>query len=221
MLDKDYPQEYIKGEVIFFGKRFLVTPDVLIPRLETETLVRRAREILQKEAYDTLIDIGSGSGIIWTSCAEYARKVIFTDISAEALEVTKKNFILNCDGKSVEFLHWSLFEPIQSRIEELSQVLIVSNLPYIRQDDWGNMSADTHFEPKLALFGWEVTGFELYEEFFRQLKDFTWEDLSTICLIEFGYDQREICENLLKTYGWEYRFFADYAGIERFCEIRT
>lgn len=59
MRDKDYPEEYIQGEVTFFGKRFFVTPDVLIPRLETEVLVRRARDILSHHEIDTLIDIGS------------------------------------------------------------------------------------------------------------------------------------------------------------------
>ncbi len=220
MRDKDYPEEYIQGEVTFFGKRFFVTPDVLIPRLETEVLVRRARDILSHHEIDTLIDIGSWSGIIWTSCADSVRKVIFTDISLRALAVTQTNFALHGKVWSAEFLHGSLLEPIQWRANEFQKLLIVTNLPYIREEDWWNMSADTHFEPKLALFGWEETGFELYESFFEQLDIFSSTIPSLICLIEFGYDQREICEQILNSYGWKHTFFADYAGIERFCEIK-
>ena len=57
-----YPEEYLTGKVNFFGRDFVVTPDVLIPRLETESLVRRARQILQSSSKPTVIvDIGCGS----------------------------------------------------------------------------------------------------------------------------------------------------------------
>ncbi len=88
------------------------------------------------------------------------------------------------------------------------------------------MSPDTRHEPHLALFGGEQTGFELYERLFDQLSRIAplirggvgfsaWK-----CLFEFGYDQRDIAEEILKKYPqWEYSFFADYAGVERFGEI--
>jgi release factor glutamine methyltransferase len=61
---RDYPHEYITGTLTFFGREFLVTPDVLIPRLETEGLVRRARAIQKIEKFEHIVDIGCGSGII-------------------------------------------------------------------------------------------------------------------------------------------------------------
>ena len=73
------------------------------------------------------------------------------------------------------------------------------------------MSPDTRFEPELALFGGEDTGFELYEQFFKALVLFRTKVESIICIIEFGYDQREISEEILSKYGWKYVFFADYA----------
>jgi methylase of polypeptide subunit release factors len=79
------------------------------------------------------------------------------------------------------------------------------------------MSPDTRHEPELALFGGNITGFEMYERLFAQLSTFNFQ--RSILIIEFGFDQREIAEKVIASYGWEYEFFSDYAGVERFCEI--
>jgi hypothetical protein len=83
------------------------------------------------------------------------------------------------------------------------------------------MSADTVHEPRLALFGWEKTGFEIYDRLFEEF-DFMelWDYAPIKLLYEFWFDQREIAEQVVKKYPlWEYSFFADYAGVERFGEI--
>ena len=164
---ENYPEEYIHGEVEFFGKKFFVNENVLIPRLETESLVRRARKILANESFVSVADIGSGSGIIGISVADLVKEIFFIDISKNALEVARKNFEKNleqyfpdCDGK----------------------ILLLTNLPYIKNDDWENMSEDTRFEPKNALFGGEKTGFELYEKLFTEIFE---KNLHGVILIEF------------------------------------
>jgi len=289
----DYPEEYITGKVTFFGREFKVTPDVLIPRLETEWLVRRARKYLEKSAQrrvhtvewnnnfpetiqlsnhptiwpsdqpTIIIDIGCGSGIIGTSVADLADEVVFLDISPEALRVAEENFRTHFPEKKAQFIVSDLLGelPLQRESREAgrdlvseqkssvtswqllckgaSRILFLANLPYIKARDWEYMSADTHFEPELALFGGEETGFEMYERLFEQIWDYSahcrvhtveWNNnfLETIwppyyptiwLCIEFGFDQREIAEETIKKYGWEYEFFQDYAGIERFCEI--
>lgn len=214
-MQKDYPEEYITGKVQFFGRDFVVTPDVLIPRLETEGLVRRARKIIEQEHIQTVVDIGTGSGIIATSCADLVDSVVLLDISEKALEVAKKNFRTHFPSKKIDFTVSDLLSNLP--IFQPSSTLFVANLPYIKQDDWENMSPDTRHEPRLALFGWERTGFELYEKLFEQ---FQRKDIHGILLIEFGFDQRQVAEEVLRPYPWKYEFFADYAGIERFAEIR-
>jgi len=92
---ENYPEEYIHGEVEFFGKKFLVNENVLIPRLETESLVRRARKILANESFVSVADIGSGSGIIGISVADLVKEIFFIDISKNALEVARQNFEKN------------------------------------------------------------------------------------------------------------------------------
>ena len=99
----------------FYGRDFIVTPDVLIPRLETESLVRRARLVLdtmrsgknnsvQNEVRIVVVDIGCGSGIIVTSVADLADEVIFLDISEEALKIAEKNFRTHFPEKKAQFI---------------------------------------------------------------------------------------------------------------------
>lgn len=100
-------------------------------------------------------------------------------------------------------------------------ILIVTNLPYIKTNDWENMSADTVHEPSLALFGGEHTGFELYEKLFAQIPDFIqkYTPQKLVILAEMGEDQEEIATKILESYGWKFSFFADCFGIRRFMRI--
>lgn len=222
----DYPIEYIEWKVRFFGRDFIVTPDVLIPRLETEWLVRRARSLIQLrnanyEMPTTIVDIGCGSGIIGTSVADLADEVIFLDISPAALTIAEQNFRTHFPEKKAQFIISDLLSGFQLPTSN-SKLLFLTNLPYIKDEDWKNMSADTVHEPKLALFGGEKTGFELYERLFEQFTQLPiFQESSTVrVLYEFWFDQREVAEAIVKKYPkWEYSFFADYAGAERFGEI--
>jgi release factor glutamine methyltransferase len=209
-----YPEEYITGIVTFFGREFRVTPDVLIPRLETESLVRRARSIQEREKYARIVDIGCGSGIIGTSIADLADMVVFLDISEPALTIARGNFESHYQEKDAQFILSDLLWDFEKNSD--IPTLFLANLPYIKNEDWEHMSPDTRYEPELALFWGDVSGFELYEKLFDQLLSghFTWK-----VLIEFGFDQREVAEKVIQSYGWKYQFFPDYSGIERFGEL--
>lgn len=213
----NYPEEYKIWFVEFLQKKFFVNPSVLIPRLETEVLIKRVRKFLQNSNTPKIIvDIGSGSGIIGISLADLANEIYFIDISADALEVAKKNFYHNFADKEASFVISDLLENLN--LDNKKELIFVSNLPYIKNNDWQNMSEDTIFEPKLALFGGEKTGFELYEKLFFQLKE---KNFSGKIFIEFGFDQKEIAKNFLEKNfkQWKTEFFSDYAGITRFAEI--
>ncbi len=175
----------------FFGREFIVTPDVLIPRLETESLVRRARKILQHSNTPTLqhsivVDIGCGSGIIGTSVADLADEVIFLDISPAALLIAERNFRTHFPEKKAQFIVSDLLSDLPSNIPRFqdSNIHYLTNLPYIKAEDWENMSPDTRHEPRLALFGGESTGFELYERLFDQISSLpTLQHSNTLTLI--------------------------------------
>lgn len=146
----DYPEEYITGKVTFFGREYSVTPDVLIPRLETESLVRRARDILKSRKFAKVVDIGCGSGIIGTSVAELADEVIFLDISEAALRVTEANLRAHFPEKKAEFILSDLITDmlLASSTYSAANTLFLTNLPYIRSEDWEHMSPDTRHEPR-------------------------------------------------------------------------
>ena len=150
-----YPQEYLDGEVEFFYLRFFVTPDVLIPRLETETLVRTAISFIKSESIDTVLDIGTGSGIIPISLKKHlpSLQVYGGDISPKALHIAEKNNAYHTTD--VTFFQSDLLQAfIKTPIATLMhrRILLTANLPYIKLDDWEHMSLDTKYEPKLALF---------------------------------------------------------------------
>mgnify|MGYP005821621371 CR=1 FL=1 len=150
------PLQHILGTQEFFGLEFEVTPDVLIPRHDTETLVTEA--LLRKPGAASVLDIGTGSGCIAVALAKQLpdAKVAAIDISAAALTVARRNADRN--GVMVEFLAGSLLEPVAGR----SFDLIVSNPPYIPAADIEALEPEVRdHEPKGALDG-GTDGLDVY-----------------------------------------------------------
>jgi release factor glutamine methyltransferase len=149
-LQKQEPLAQIVGETEFFGLRFLVNRHTLIPRPETEELVDW---VIKENANSdtTILEIGTGSGCIPISLKKHltAAQVTSYDISLEALEVARKNALLNTvvvDFQQVDILSAAIDEAAQWDI-------IVSNPPYIAQKEFDSMDKNvTDYEPHLALF---------------------------------------------------------------------
>ena len=217
--DPDYPEEYRQWYVVYLGKRFHVTRDVLIPRLETEVLIKRAKKIVREKPQYTILDLWTGSGIIAISLAEFSWKTVYaSDISDRALKIAKENARRNTAPWKIHFRNSNLLEDIPKNILRKIPLLITANLPYVRAGDLENMSSDTRYEPPIALFGWHETGFEIYERLFEEIR--ARELTDTILLVEFWHDQDKRVASIMKKYpSWKYTFFRDYRGIERFMEI--
>ena len=127
-LERGEPLPYILGRWEFFGLAFEVTPDVLIPRPETELLVERAIGWLQAHpGFRHAADVGTGSGCIGIALAANIPdlQVMGSDISPAAVKMAQRNAVKNGVGKRMEFLRCNLFPP------ETEYDLIVANLPYI------------------------------------------------------------------------------------------
>jgi release factor glutamine methyltransferase len=141
------PVAYILGEKEFYGRLFKVTPDVLIPRPETELLVEAALEQLSKDRPAQILDMGTGSGCIAISLALARPDCIVTavDASAAALAVA----ITNADRllARVEFLSSNWFFGLHGRQFDI----IVSNPPYVARDDMHLSLRDLPYEPLTAL----------------------------------------------------------------------
>ncbi len=148
------PLQYITGETEFWGLTIKVTPDVLIPRPETELLVEEALKIGAAE----ILDIGTGSGCIAITLAKNLPNahITATDIAKEALEVARKNAEASGVADRIEFVladvaPWKSFEAANKTFD-----LIVSNPPYIATHELDSLQPEvSRFEPRQALDGGE------------------------------------------------------------------
>ena len=156
------PIQYVLGKTTFMDLEFKVNSSVLIPRPETEELIR----LILKEVIDEkeILDIGTGSGCIAISLAKNLSnaKVTALDISSDALEVAKENAKLN--NVSIEFINADIFE-FQS---DKKYDIIVSNPPYITESQKFEMKKNVlNFEPGLALFVEDVNPLIFYNRIFN------------------------------------------------------
>jgi len=148
-LEKDVPIQYIIGETEFYGLKFRLTPDVLIPRPETEELVDWIIKETAKGKI-SILDIGTGSGCIAISLAKHfpEAKVSAIDISSIALAVAEENARLN--QVQVDFLQ---VDVLNDEIPDKLWDVIVSNPPYVRNSEKEEMQANVlDYEPHTALF---------------------------------------------------------------------
>lgn len=203
------PLQHILGTQEFFGLEYEVSPDVLIPRHDTETLVMEA--VARMPAARSVLDIGTGSGCIAIALAKQlsAASVAASDISAEALDVARRNADRN--GVSVEFLHGSLLAPLAGR----SFDLIVSNPPYIPSADIAGLEPEVRDnDPRRALDG-GADGLDIYRLLIpsaaAHLNPSGW------LLVEVGVDQAAAVAQLFRAAGGygEPVTARDPGGIER------
>lgn len=157
------PYAYIAGAAGFYGREFRVTPDVLIPRPETEHLIEDALDDLRGERNARIADIGTGSGAIAITLAlELPQaQVVATDVSVAALAVARENARLL--DATVDFLHSSLASELDGRFRA-----VLANLPYVPTTGIPVAPDPVSFEPRLALDGGD-DGLDLYHALLAQL----------------------------------------------------
>lgn len=145
------PVAYICGEKEFMGLAFKVTPSVLVPQPDTETLVEAAIERLRGKKSPQIADICTGSGAIALALAHYLPEtsVAATDISADALEIAKQNAKALELSERVQFFEGDLLAPLAGKTFDA----IVSNPPYIPGADIESLPREVRAEPRIALDG--------------------------------------------------------------------
>lgn len=218
------PIEYIINKAEFYWIDFFVDNRVLIPRNDTEILVKEAL----KEAWNILVDIWTGSSCIAISIIKntsYFEKCYVVDISSKALEVSKINIKKHWLKDIVEQVEWDLLSPpilLNKWSVKLKDIIITANLPYIKNWDHNNMSQETiKHEPSIALYWWESTGFELYEELIQQILELIKiNKLNKITLfIEIWFDQYEYSKRYLKSLNLKHKHFKDNSWVYRCIKI--
>ena len=207
------PVAYLTGHKEFMGLNFAVTPDVLIPRPDTEILAQGIIEHLQEFKHDLkLADLGTGSGAICVSILKFVENVTAAavDISKKALEIAQFNAEkFNVDDR-IKFYEGNLFEPLAGQVFDV----IVSNPPYITSEEMKTLQPEIEDEPKLALDG-GADGLNFYRKIIDDAPKFLSD--GGLLAMEVGLNQSEAVRKMIQdngNFGYT-QTWKDLAGIER------
>jgi release factor glutamine methyltransferase len=206
------PIQYIIGETEFYGLPFRVTPDVLIPRPETELLVEKIIHLGPLYRKPRLVDVGTGSGAIAIAFAHDWSHAAVTaiDISASALALARRNAELIGFADCIRFLQGDLLAPVAQEQFEI----IVSNPPYVPSTDRDALAVEVRdHEPALALFA-GPDGLDIYRRLIPQA--FACLVPGGFLVLEIGYGQSESIAELLAASGFsQIEFIPDLRSIPR------
>jgi len=176
---KNHPLAYLLKEKYFYGYKFKVNKNVLIPRWESEAIVDEIINIIKNNPLEkySIFDIGTGSGCIIISVAKELEKKFpkvnidklkAIDISSQALKIAKQNYILNKINKKIEFLKSDLLKSIINNTRTSNTNLIISaNLPYLKKEQLKHPTIK--YEPNLALYG-GLKGLDYYQQLLLEIK---------------------------------------------------
>ncbi len=206
------PIQHITGETEFYGLPFRVTPDVLIPRPETEHLVEHVIALAAQFHSPRIVDAGTGSGAIAIALAHALNEAQLTaiDISDSALAIARENAERNGVASRIRFHEGNLLEPVAGQRFDV----VVSNPPYVPTSDRDTLSVEVRdFEPALALFAGK-DGLDLYRQLIPAA--FTLLAPGGFVALEIGYGQSEAIRALLSDAGFaRIEFMPDLQGILR------
>ncbi|MEM8884135.1 MAG: peptide chain release factor N(5)-glutamine methyltransferase [Planctomycetota bacterium] len=203
------PVAYLTGTKEFYGIALEVTPDVLVPRPETELIVDRARALEPKR----ILEIGTGSGAIAVACAARLPEatIVATDIAPEALAVARRNAESFADR--IEFREGDLFEPVgdDERFD-----LIATNPPYVAI---GDAMPNVHdHEPHVALYA-GADGLDIVRRLLAEAPRYLVPGGTLLC--EIADEQSAAVRELAEPHFAEIEFHADLAGMLRTLEAKT
>lgn len=217
------PLQYITGKQEFWGLDFFVTPDVLIPRPETELLVEAAVKIAKDAGHAaTIVDLCTGSGCIAVSVAKELgdARIFATDTSARALAIARKNAQKHGVSGRIRFLEGDLYGPL-AELDLLGRVDVISaNPPYIRSGDLPMLQAEVKdYEPEAALIA-GPEGTEIQKIIIDKATAFLKKQGSLI--MEMGMGQAEALTGMVAadTAYDKPEIRKDLAGIDRVIVVR-
>jgi len=220
------PTQYITGHQEFWGLDFVVNPEVLIPRPETEHAVEQVLHLARrsgwpKDARLRIVDVGTGSGCIALALAsELPRAILFgADISRPALVVASRNAVRLRMPERVKFLESDLLARFLDKDFIGTFDFVVSNPPYVGEGDLDKVQREVRqFEPRIA-WGNLARGDETYARLFPQALDAL--KPGGFVVVEIGYNMRDQVLALLGP-GWtEIEVMPDLAGIPRVVSARN
>ena len=218
------PLPYILGNTEFMGLEFKVSPDVLIPRQETEILVEKVISLLRAQGSELraadILELGTGSGCIAVSLAKFLDnvRITATDISKNALKIAEINAKLNQVDDKIRFVKSDLFAQNSQLATHFD--IIISNPPYIASDEIDQLQPEIKYEPRIALEA-GIDGLKFIRRIILEAGRFL--KTGGFLVLEIGFDQKRKVENIFKNSGhFEIiEFIKDYSGIDRVVIARS
>jgi release factor glutamine methyltransferase len=215
------PVSYITGEREFMGLSFKVNSGTLIPRPETELLVEEAVKLIKKRKLSLVLEIGTGSGNIAVSIAKLAGgvKVFSSDASLDALRVAQGNADAHGVADRVVLKHGDLFEALRGEGLEGAFDMIVSNPPYIADDEKAALAPELSFEPSAALFG-GGDGLDFYRSIAGGAGNFLKQ--GGFLLFELNSNRSAGIQQITAEAGYKIeKIIKDYSNLERVLTARS
>lgn len=206
------PIQHIIGLADFMGEKFIVNPSVLIPRDETELLVRHAIDVINSKNFKMILDVGTGSGCIACMIAKYtASQVIGLDVSTDALNTALDNASkLNLNNRAI-FRKSDIFSNVKPG-ETFD--MIVSNPPYIPPSEKEKIQKEVKFDPEIALFTKDEKGLEFYSKVTEGALSIL--NRGGYLMFELGIGQSGYVKSIMEVNGFKnVEIIKDLAGIDR------
>lgn len=206
------PIQHIIGLADFMGEKFIVNEHTLIPRDETEHLVREAVRIIKENDLKQAIEIGAGSGCVACMIAKLSDvPVIGVDISNEALHIALDNATKHNLFNKAIFRKSDVYSNVRER-EKFD--IIVSNPPYIPLSEKGKLQKEVEFDPEIALFTQDEDGIEFYKRIIEGAARLFVK--RGFVVFELGINQAPLVEKLFIQNGFtNIKITKDLAGIDR------
>ncbi len=215
------PLQYITGSIEFLDLEFMIDPRAMIPRPETEILtlsvIDHFNNIKNENQPLRIVDLGTGSGIIAITLAKNLENSFLyaVDISKEALKLASDNAIKHKVIERIDFILGDLFQPLERKNIQNSVDCIVSNPPYVKDDDSESLSKEiTHFEPDVALFSGD-DGLNFHKRILKESMKYLRKD--GLLALEVGWEDGDRLIDLIGSEGFfhETEIIKDLAGIKR------
>ena len=207
------PLQYILGSVGFYREEYFVSPDCLIPRSDTETLVDYA--VKNIPCGESFIDLCTGSGCVAISTLKntVGTSAIAVDLSVETIEIAKKNAEHNGVSDRIEFTHGDACEKAYGG--EIFALL--SNPPYVADRVYESLEGEIFHEPKMAFVGGSDGG-----DFYRAITPLYRERIAKEGFIayEIGYDQAEMLRKIAEDNNMSCEILKDFGGNDRVAVLR-
>ncbi len=207
------PLQYIIGEVGFYRELYKVTPDVLIPRQDTEHLVEAAVKRLPRGA--KILDLCTGSGCVAISTVKNTEQTsaVATDISEAALKTARENAELNGVSERIEFRRADAL----GEKTDGSFYAILSNPPYVTESAYSALEDEIYFEPRAAFVA-DENGLIFYKRILEEYRD-SLED-GGFFAFEIGFDQGPALAELAEKNALSCEIIKDYSGLDRVALLR-